>query len=58
MIGAKDEIGQLLSNKNGLKYSSYADIIAMKSIAEAYFAESIVSLKEVLDRYKKEIYED
>lgn len=45
MIGAKDEIGQLLSNKNGLKYASFNDIIAMKSVAEAYFAESIVLLK-------------
>ena len=58
MIGAKDEIGQLLSNKNGLKFAAVPDIMAMKSVAEAYFQESIVLLKQVLDKYQREIYED
>lgn len=53
MIGAKDEIGQLLANKNGLKFASYSDIVAIKAISNAYFQESIVALKEVLDQHHK-----
>ena len=51
MRNAKDEINQLLNGKYGLKYSSHAEVVAIKEIADANFQGSIVALRDALKKH-------
>jgi hypothetical protein len=52
MSNNKEDVNSLINGKFGLKYSGDSHIQAMKLVAEAHFSSSIVSLSQVLKKYK------
>lgn len=48
MRNSKDEVGQLLNGKHGLKFGSESQVLTVKAVSEANSQESIVALRDVL----------
>jgi 26S proteasome regulatory subunit N6 len=58
MRNSKDEISQLVNSKHGLRYANTLDVSAIREVADAHFKESIVALREVMDKYPDQIEGD
>lgn len=58
MNNNKDDVNSLLNGKFGLKYSLDSNIQAIKEVADAHFASSIVALSTVFKKYHSEIEGD
>jgi len=58
MSNETDDINNILTSKNPLKYSKSDEIISVKEVATAYHNRSLFDFEKTLLNYKKELQED